>query len=203
MRYLTDFADQAVILPLVLATAIALAMQGWRRGAVVWLLVVAATFAATLALKLMFLACSPLFGPMDVHSPSGHVAAATVVAGGLAAMLSRRRASILPVAVLAALVIGISRLVLGMHSVPEVVLGALIGLSGAGALLRFAGTPPRFSVAPLATVIVIVAALFHGLHLPAEAAIRHTAFRAAQYIPACRGTPEFEGRLPGLASPTR
>jgi len=100
-------------------------------------------------------------------------------------------------------VIGISRLVLGMHSVPEVVLGALIGLSGAGALLRFAGTPPRFSVAPLATVIVIVAALFHGLHLPAEAAIRHTAFRAAQYIPACRGTPEFEGRLPGLASPTR
>jgi membrane-associated phospholipid phosphatase len=203
VRYLTDFADQAVILPLVLATAIALAMQGWRRGAVVWLLVVAATFAATLALKLMFLACSPLFGPMDVHSPSGHVAAATVVAGGLAAMLSRRRASILPVAVLAALVIGISRLVLGMHSVPEVVLGALIGLSGAGALLRFAGTPPRFSVAPLATVIVIVAALFHGLHLPAEAAIRHTAFRAAQYIPACRGTPEFEGRLPGLASPTR
>jgi hypothetical protein len=200
VQYLTDFADQAVILPLVLATAVALAVQGWRRGAVAWLLVVTATFVTTLILKLMFLACSPLFGPMDVHSPSGHVAAATVVAGGLAAILSRRSGSILLIALLAALVIGVSRLVLGVHSVPEVVLGALIGLGGAAALLRFAGTPPRISTAPLVTVIVVVAALFHGLHLPAEAAIRHTAFRAAQYIPACRGTPEFEGRSPRHSS---
>ena len=192
MRYLTDFADQALILPLVLATAIALAAQGWRRGALVWLIVVAATFATMLVLKLMFLACSPLFGPMDVHSPSGHVAAATVVAGGLAAMLSCRRASILPAAVLAAIVIGLSRLVLGMHSLPEIVLGALIGLAGAAALLRFVGAPPRLRVAPLIAIIVMVTALFHGLHLPAEAAIRHTAFHAAQYIPACRGTPIFE-----------
>jgi membrane-associated phospholipid phosphatase len=192
VRYLTDFADQAVILPLVLATAIALAAQGWRRGALVWLLVVAATFAATLTLKLMFLSCSPLFGPMDIRSPSGHVAAATVVAGGLAAMISRRRASILPVALMAGMVIGVSRLVLGMHSLPEVVLGALVGLIGAATLLYSAGTPPRLSIAPLITVIVVVATVFHGLHLPAEAAIRHTAFRVAQFIPVCRGTPLFE-----------
>jgi membrane-associated phospholipid phosphatase len=191
VRYLTDFADQAVILPLVLATAITLAVQGWRRGALVWLIVVSAVFAAMLSLKLMFLACSPLFGPMDIHSPSGHVAAATVVAGGLAAILSRRRASILPAALIAAIVIGVSRLVLGMHSLPEVVLGALIGLTGAAAMLRFAGTPPVMRTTPLVAVIVVVAMLFHGLHLPAEAAIRHSAFRAAQFIPACRGTPEF------------
>jgi membrane-associated phospholipid phosphatase len=197
VRYLTDFADQAVILPLVLATAVALAVQGWRRGALVWLLVVAATFLAMLGLKLIFLSCSPLFGPMDVHSPSGHVAAATVVAGGLAAMLSRRRATILPSAVLAAVVIGVSRLVLGMHSLPEVVVGALVGLTGAAALLRFAGPPPRLNIAPLMAVIVVVATLFHGMHLPAEAAIRHTALRAAQYIPACRGAPQFDARSPG------
>jgi membrane-associated phospholipid phosphatase len=194
VRYLTDFADQAVILPLVLAIALTLAIQGWRRGALVWLIVVAGTFAATIAFKLMFLACSPLFGPLDVHSPSGHVAAATVVSGGLAALISRRRASILPVAGLAAVVIGISRIVLGMHSFPEVVVGTLIGLTGAAALLRFAGPPPRLSVAPLIAVIVVVACLFHGLHLPAEAAIRHTAFRASLYIPACRGAPEFPRR---------
>jgi membrane-associated phospholipid phosphatase len=197
VRYLTDFADQAVILPLVLATAVALAVQGWRRGALVWLLVVAATFLAMLGLKLIFLSCSPLFGPMDVHSPSGHVAAAMVVAGGLAAMLSRRRSTILPSAVLAAVVIGVSRLVLGMHSLPEVVVGALVGLTGAAALLRFAGPPPRLNIAPLMAVIVVVATLFHGMHLPAEAAIRHTALRAAQYIPACRGAPQFDARSPG------
>jgi membrane-associated phospholipid phosphatase len=193
VRYLTDFADQAVIIPLVLAVAVSLAIQGWRRGAVIWLLVVAATFIATLAFKLMFLACSPVFGPMDVHSPSGHVAAATVVAGGLAAMITRRKATILPAALVAAMVIGLSRLVLGMHSLPEVIVGALLGLAGAAALMRFAGRPPpTLGAAPLVAVVVIVAALFHGLHFPAEAAIRHTAFNLAQYIPACRGTPEFQ-----------
>lgn len=191
MRYLTDFADQAVIIPLVLAVAVALAVQGWRRGALVWLLVVAGTFLATLIAKLTFLACSPLFGPIDIHSPSGHVAASTVVAGGLAAMLTQRRTSILPAAVIAAIVIGISRLVLGMHSLPEVIVGAAIGLTGAAALLRFAGPTPRLRVTPLVGVVVVVAMVFHGLHLPAEAAIRHTAFRFAQFIPACRGTPEF------------
>jgi membrane-associated phospholipid phosphatase len=192
VRYLTDFADQAVILPLVIAIAVTLAVQGWRRGAVVWLIVVASTFIATIIFKLVFLACSPVFGPMDIHSPSGHVAAATVVSGGLAAILSGRRASILPVACLAAVVIGMSRIVLGMHSFPEVVVGTLIGLAGAAALLRFAGSPPRLRMSPLIAVIVVVAGVFHGLHLPAEAAIRHTAFRAGQFFPACRGTPEFQ-----------
>lgn len=192
---MTDFADQAVILPLVLAVAVALAVQGWRRGALTWLLVVAAVFSATLFAKLSFLACSPLFGPLDVHSPSGHVAAATVTVGGLAAMLTRRRSTVLPAAILAAAVIGMSRLVLGAHSFPEVVIGACIGLAGAAALPHFAGPPPRLRPVPLAIVVVLVSMIFHGLHLPAEAAIRHTAFRAAQYIPACRGTPEFD-RLP-------
>ncbi len=172
--------------------AVALVVQGWRRGAFVWLVVVAGVFLATLVFKLMFLACSPLFGPIDVHSPSGHVAAATVVTGGLAAMFTRRRASILPAAALAAFVIGVSRLVLGMHSLPEVIVGAMIGLAGAVALLRFAGPPPRLQVVPLVLVVGVVAVVFHGLHLPAEAAIRHTAFRAAQFIPACRDTPMFE-----------
>jgi membrane-associated phospholipid phosphatase len=196
VRFLTDFADQTVIIPLVLAVAIALAVQGWRRGAVVWLLVVTATFSATLVLKLMCLACSPVFRPMDLHSPSGHVAAATVVAGGLAVMLTRHRTSILPAAVIAAIVIGISRVVLGVHSLPEVIIGASIGLAGAAALLRFSGPPPRLRLAPLVAVIVVVAGLFHGLHLPAEAAIRHTAFRAALFIPACRATHEVQRYVP-------
>ena len=196
MRYLTDFADQAVIIPLVLAVAVALAVQGWRRGALVWLIVVTGTFLATLTFKLMFLACSPFFGPMDVHSPSGHVAAATVVAGGLAAMLTRQRATILPAAVMAAFVIGFTRLVLGMHTLPEVIVGASLGLIGAAALLRYGGRPPELKIAPLVAVIVVVAAVFHGLHLPAEAAIRHTAYRAAQFIPACRGEPVYRHYQP-------
>jgi hypothetical protein len=78
-----------------------------------------------------------------------------------------------------------------MHSLPEVIFGAMIGLAGAAALMRYAGRPPELKLAPLIGVIVVVSVLFHGLHFPAEAAIRHTAFRAAQFIPACRGNLEY------------
>lgn len=195
VSYLTDFADQAVILPLVLAVAIVLAAQGWRNGALTWLLVVVGTFAATVTFKLVFLSCSPVFGPLDIHSPSGHVAAAAVVTGGLGAMLTHRRTSILPAAMLAAIVIGVSRLVLGTHTLPEVLFGALIGLAGASALLRFTTPPPRLRLTPLLLVILVVATIFHGLHLPAEAAIRHTALRVTDFIPACRGTPVYQRLL--------
>jgi len=186
MRFLTDFADQAVVLPVVLAVAIMLLLQGWRRGALVWLAVVGTTFATMLALKVVFLACPPVFHSADIRSPSGHVAAAAVVAGGLTALLTGRRNSILPVAIFAALVIGLSRLVLGLHSLPEIALGALVGLAGATALLAFAGPPPALRPGRLFAVVVLVALLFHGLHLPAEAAIRHTAYRAAQFLSVCR-----------------
>jgi len=199
MMFLTNFADQAVMLPVVFATAIVLAMQGWRRGALVWLGVVSVTLGLMLVLKLVFLACAPLLGPIDIHSPSGHVAAATVVSGGLAALLTRRRASILPVAALAAAVIGVSRLVLGMHSLPEVVLGALVGLAGAAALLTLAAAPSALRPGRLLAVVVIVAALFHGTHLPAEAAIRHTAYRAAQMLSVCQPPAGLE--VPGVVVP--
>ncbi|HEY1931927.1 MAG TPA: phosphatase PAP2 family protein [Acetobacteraceae bacterium] len=186
MLFITNFADQAVLLPLVLAVAVALAVQGWARGALVWLAVVGATFGVILVLKLVCLACAPLDGLLALHSPSGHVAAATVVSGGLAALLTRRRLAILPVAVLAAVVIGVSRLVLGMHSLPEVAVGAAVGLAGAAALIGLAGPPPTLKPGKLAAVVLLVAVLFHGLHLPAEAAIRHTAFRAAQMLDVCQ-----------------
>ena len=199
MAFLTDFADQAVMLPVVFAIAIVLALQGWRRGALAWLGVVCVTFGLVLVLKLAFLACAGLSDPIDMHSPSGHVAAATVVCGGLAALMTRRRVSILPVALLAAVAIGASRLALGAHSLPEVVLGALIGLAGATALMLFSGPPPALRPARLLAVVVIVAALFHGLHLPAEAAIRHSAFRAARLLAVCR--PEHGLIVPAAAAP--
>jgi membrane-associated phospholipid phosphatase len=187
VTFITDLADQAVILPLVLAIAIALLAQGWRRGAAAWAAAVVATFATMLALKLAFLACSQSFGTPDIHTPSGHVAAATIVTGGLAALLPRRRASVLPVAVLAAVVVGISRLVLGAHSLPEVVLGAMVGLAGALALPLLAGPPPSgLDVRRIAIIVAAVVVVFHGLHFPAEAHIRATAYRVAHLLAVCQ-----------------
>jgi hypothetical protein len=70
MRFVTDFADQAVVLPVVAAIGIVLLAQGWRRGAAAWVGATAGTFGIMLLLKLVFIAC-----PMsDLRTPSGHVA---------------------------------------------------------------------------------------------------------------------------------
>jgi len=187
MSFITDFADQAVILPLAGAIGVALLAEGWRRGAAAWALAIAGTFAVMLALKLLFMACADSFGTPSIHTPSGHVAAATVVAGGLAAVLLGRRASVLPLAALVALVVGISRIMLGAHSPQEVLLGALVGMAGASALLLLAGKlPPALNVRRIAVIAVAVVVVFHGLHLPAEAHIRATAFRFAQMFSVCQ-----------------
>ena len=176
------------MLPLALAIGIALFMQGWRRGAAAWAVAVLATFAAMLALKVLFLACSgSFFGTPDVRTPSGHVAAATVVAGGLAVLLLRWRHAALLVAAMAAGVIGISRLALHMHSPAEVMIGASVGLAGAWTLLLLAGRPPPdLNGRRIAVIAVAVVVLFHGLHLPAEAHIRGSAWRLAQMLSVCQ-----------------
>lgn len=187
MRFITDFADQAVILPLVFAIGIALLMQGWRRGAAAWVSAVMATFAVMVVLKLVFYACARSFGTTALHTPSGHVAAATIVTGGLAALLFHRRGVGLSLAVLAAVVIGLSRLLLGVHSLPEVVLGAMVGLVGAWGLLLLAGRPPQdLNVRRIAVIALVTVAVFHGLHFPAEAHIRSTAFRMAKMLAVCQ-----------------
>ncbi len=186
MRFVTDFADEAVVLPLVVAIGVALLMQGWRRGAAAWALTVIATFAAMLVLKLVFLACWHDLGTPDIHTPSGHVAAATIVAGGLATFLLRRRAGVLACAALAALVIGATRMSIGAHSLPEVAVGAMVGLAGAFALTLLAGpVPATLNVRRIVLIAVATMVVFHGLHFPAEAHIRATAFRLAKTLAVC------------------
>lgn len=182
MTFITDFADQAVILPLVLAIGIGLLLQGWRRGAAAWAIAVTCTFGLMLLLKLAFLACPA----SDLHTPSGHVAAAAVAAGGLAALTVRRRVALL-LAVLAAAVIGATRLALGVHSPIEVAIGAGVGLTGALALVLLAGpSPAGLDTKRIAVLAVAVVIIFHGLHLPAEAHIRGTAWRFAQSLGVCQ-----------------
>jgi membrane-associated phospholipid phosphatase len=187
MTFLTDFADQAVVLPVAAAVAIVLAAQGWRRGALAWIAVVGITLGVILVLKVGFLACAPVFSPMELHSPSGHTAAASVVAGGIMALVAGRLRAVLFVAFLAAVVIGSSRLELGFHSAPEVVIGALTGVAGAALLSYLAGPPPSRRPVPLLVVAFVVAMLLHGMRLPAEAAIWRFSQGALDFVPACRG----------------
>ncbi|MBW4089606.1 MAG: phosphatase PAP2 family protein [Proteobacteria bacterium] len=186
MTFVTDFADQAVVLPLVLVLAAVLAAQGWRRGAAAWLLATGGTLAVMLVLKLFAIAC----GPPLLRSPSGHTAAAALVCGGLAVLAGLGATAVGLAAAGGAIVIGLTRIALGMHSWAEAVLGGAVGVAGALVLARVAG--PRPAGLPLRWVVVgavVVVALLHGLRLPAEAHIRVASFDTARWIGLCRGAP--------------
>jgi membrane-associated phospholipid phosphatase len=189
LTFLTNFADEAVVLPLVLGIAVTLLALKWRQGAIAWLVVVCGTLTVMLVLKVLGIAC----GPGLLRTPSGHTAAAAVVCGGLAVILARGSARwVLSVALLAAVVIGASRLALGVHTGPEVVVGGLVGLCGALLLARLAGRPPeQFRPGLVAAIAVLAMALFHGEQLPAEPRISGLAYQLAHELRVCRGSPDW------------
>ncbi|MBV8525392.1 MAG: phosphatase PAP2 family protein, partial [Acetobacteraceae bacterium] len=175
MTFLTDAADQAVLLPLMLAIAAILAARRWWRGLIAWVSCTLCVSALMLVLKLVFTVCGASLGFSHIRSPSGHTAAAAVVYGGLLALGAGRLMAGLISAGLG-LVIGITRVTLGMHTVEEVIIGGLVGVAGAVALEYLAGTrPPRLRGWPLAAVTLAVLIAFHGLHLHAEPVIHRAA----------------------------
>jgi membrane-associated phospholipid phosphatase len=145
-----------------------------------------------LALKLAFLACGDLVAG-NLHSPSGHTASAAAAFGGFAGLVARLRTGnwrwTIPLAAAVAVAVGLSRLALGVHTPLEVVIAGIVGVLGATALVAFAGRPPNgLRLRPLLATMVFVSLLFHGFHLPAEAAIRD--FAALHFWPlsACLDT---------------
>jgi membrane-associated phospholipid phosphatase len=182
MERITDLADQAVILPLAATVAAALALAGWRRGALAWCAVIGWILALMLVLKLASAACGHLLPGGELQSPSGHTAAAGAVYGGLLAGLVQRLAGhgrwTAACAAAAALVVGASRLALGMHTAVDVLVGGAVGVGGAMALTRLAGVPPLgMRLAPVAAAALVVIVAFHAFHLVAEAAIRDATTR--------------------------
>ena len=175
MVFVTDFADQAVVLPLAGMVALVLGVLGWWRGLLAWVAAVVATLGVILVLKL---ACVALWQDFDwgsPASPSGHVASACVVYGGLAVLLLR---GVVPMPVLAAIPLGVAaamaytRLELMVHDMAEVVVGAGVGAVGVLLLASLAGPRPRVVSWPVLGAAACTMLAFHGMHLPAEVAIR-------------------------------
>ena len=171
LLFVTDFADQAVISPLAVVVLAGLLVLGWWRAAFAWLVAVGGTFAVMLLLKAGFMALAAEFGSDYRISPSGHVASACVVYGGLAVLLLRGITPgwvIASVPAGAALVIGYTRLMLGFHTLPEVLAGGGVGFAGAVVLALTIGARPRLAAWPLTVAGVFTVLLLHGSHVPAE-----------------------------------
>jgi hypothetical protein len=172
MQFITDFGDQAVLLPLALWVATWLAFSGCRQAARQWLVCLGAVLAAMVVLKLAVLGC--ISGTSALTSPSGHTATAVFVFGGIAALALRLRLSWVLLAGLAlAILFGTSRVVLHAHSVLDVVVGGAVGLTalgGFGWLVRRA--PLDASPSRLLLVCLPVLILLHGVHLNMEPHLR-------------------------------
>jgi membrane-associated phospholipid phosphatase len=173
MRFLTDFGDSAVLLPMSAVVLIWL-LATRSVGAAIWWIGILAVFGAIIGgLKMLFFACPPA---VDVQSPSGHTGFSMLVYGGIAAIIAAQRrsawsrAAIMLAVVTLVVGIAISRVTLHMHSSTETLIGFLIGAAAVAVFVfgyRRTTTNQRL-MAPLLFAVVLTAAIFHGARLNAE-----------------------------------
>jgi len=181
--FLTDAGDSGVLLPMALVSAAMLWIFQSRRAA--WLLLRSVLLAGVLitALKVFFLSCGAHWQP-GLISPSGHACLSAVVFGTLGTVAAAGRPVLerVAIAVLVVLFVGIiaiSRVVVGVHTWTEVIVGLMVGVS---AQLLFAWSyfrtePPRFDMKTFGLVLTATLLLAFGIRLPAESFIRHMAKR--------------------------
>ena len=180
--FLTDFADQGVVLPLIAAVAITLVLSGHRRLACGWIAATGGVLGAMLLLKVVCYTCGLLIPALNLPqlglvSPSGHVAAACIAYSGIVALMTAgqrhaacRFACLTAVGVAA--IVGTTRVELGDHSWGEVAIGAAVGIAGAVGFTMFAARPGgRVSSMALLSTILPVLLICHGMHFTIEHAI--------------------------------
>ena len=132
MQLVRNFGDLAVLLPASLGLIAFLAWIGSRRDAAAYAAAMAVCLLAALFAKLGFAACAGRHALFSVESPSGHAAFSATFYGCVATLFATgrttgRRWVLYGAAGALLLAIGASRVAIEAHSVPEVVVGVLIG----------------------------------------------------------------------------
>lgn len=173
MTEITDLGDLAVLLPLAGVTLVWLMATRSMRGAAWWLAGLALCIGGTALLKIYFFACRPI---SDLASPSGHSSFSTLVYGALAVIVAaeltkgwQRTAAVAGSGGLIA-TIAVSRLVLGAHSLVEIMLGVGVGLASLALFTQgyLRHRPADASLTPLLVVTIVLVAVLHGRELRAE-----------------------------------
>lgn len=169
---------QSVILPFVAVVAITLWLGDARREALIWMLATCSVLFTMLVLKLFFLPCGHLIPDWHLRSPSGHAASGFAAYASFAVLEARLRqvrwqkVAILTLGFLVAAGIAISRVLIGAHTIQEVLLGAAVGLATPAVIFWKIRTPTRYAVAsPLLLALalpLILLVVLNGRTLPIE-----------------------------------
>lgn len=191
---ITDLGDSAVTLPLAgLILVLVVVAREWQIARA-WVAMVTSCAIAIGGLKALFGACGERFALAGIVSPSGHTAMSVSIYLSFATLLSygtpRRASGIISVGgALLVAGIAISRLVLRMHDLPEVIIGFVVGLA-AHVLFRWmvgegrrVATLPVFAMA-IASLILIAAR--HGVRWDVESEIHHVSAWLQLTVPWCR-----------------
>ena len=173
MGTLTDFGDGAVLLPLSVVILTWLLWDNSRRIVGWWVIAVGLCIAATASLKIYLYAC-PLAS--DLISPSGHSSLSVLIYGAIAVVIAAQQRGWLRAAIFAAgagliVAIAASRFWLHAHSKREIAIGIVIGfVSLALFAANYVGSRTEGRrLRPFILSVIVVAAIFHGQELHAEA----------------------------------
>ena len=145
---ITRLGEAQLLLPSALALIAWLVVQGERHSAALWFGLLVVAIAITTATKIAFLGWGIGSARWDFAGISGHVMfAATVfplLLRGLAAEspVARQRAAV-ALGYSVALLVAVSRVVLGQHSVSEVLAGLALGGAASALALGFGSVPRR------------------------------------------------------------
>jgi PAP2 superfamily len=169
LKALTEFGDFATLMPLAMVMLLWLLLMGSPRRAAWWAIAVVFCAGLTAVLKVFFYACPPT---SHLHSPSGHTSFSTLIYGAMTlatATQSRGLPRMMAIGIGASLILGIaaSRLLLVLHTAPEVGLGLVIGIAD---LLLFAQSYWRSSKTKVWLTVAggALLAILHGRELDAE-----------------------------------
>lgn len=193
LQILTDFGDSAVLLPLSIVFFLWLLVTHPASVALKWLVILMVCNFLIVGLKLYFLACP---AGVAMHSPSGHTGFAILVYGSLTGALASGprerwlRAAVITMGTAFAGAIAASRLMLGKHSVVEVVIGAIVGGVGLALFLpiyrQSKGRSRRGPLILLGLVGLLVAVIFHGEQFPAEYYLQSLSMNLGLHAQACQ-----------------
>lgn len=139
-QVITHFGSAGLLLPMLAIALMGLWQAGQRRAVRVWMLSLSFAVVITMTSKLLFMGWGLGIASLDFTGISGHTLLATSILPVLFNVISGKSES-QPryLGVWAGLIlstgVGISRIVLGMHSVSEVVAGWIIGMVVCGVAL--------------------------------------------------------------------
>lgn len=192
-RFVTDFGDSAVTLPLVIFFSIYFVLLRRPKTVVAWVLATGGCGLIIALLKIFLRSCTQRAADgAGILSPSGHTAMSVAVYGSLAALAglqisTRPRYFLAVFTTISVAAIALSRVALDAHTIGEVALGFLVGsLAVTGFWFSVRREPPMtLQLRWLATGVIGVIIVTHGMQWPIEETLRTVATMLRGNLPGC------------------